>query len=268
VQRSLAAAAGTALRPLAVAFQQVPVLFTRSGLLHPLVALFPAMLVAVVAAGPMQLIAAWLSVILIGLAIHHRRHIVPLTVSVALVAALVTGLLLLGPGDTHHPVLYPGFANTGGLIPGAAGVEAPRPEPPQLPPRLPELHSISVLSATLDTSPMDDPPVAVDDGGAATHDLRDVEHAPALRDSLAAAALLAEVYLRESPPPGRQRAVLRLRIGTDGRATPDDIGLISSTAPAAATAALLAGRYLDYAPALLYGRPVAVWVSQPLVFEP
>jgi TonB family protein len=58
------------------------------------------------------------------------------------------------------------------------------------------------------------------------------------------------------------QAVVRFRIETDG--TVSDARLIGSSHPAFAAPSLRAIRALRYAPALVGGRPVAVWMQQPL----
>lgn len=105
--------------------------------------------------------------------------------------------------------------------------------------------------------------------GDSTLELSAVETPPELlnRDEVA-----SEIS-RNHPPLLRDAGVtgtvtLRMRIGSDGAVDPETVEVLESTHDAFAEAASRVAEQLRFRPATVSGKPVAVWVTLPVTFQP
>ncbi|MFL5381987.1 MAG: energy transducer TonB [Longimicrobiaceae bacterium] len=106
---------------------------------------------------------------------------------------------------------------------------------------------------------------AIPTGGA--YEFSEVEEPPHLQNAREVERQIARHYpraLRRAGVTGEVR--LRFRIATDGSVDPSSLRVESSTNAAFEEPAATAAVRMRFSPATLGGRPVAVWVSVPIMF--
>jgi hypothetical protein len=269
----------------------VPLVFGRSGVLNPLVAMGPATVVAIAGGGgPLGAFGALVLTLMLALLPFNWKRIRGATVVLALAAtfaALALAVLSQGTGYADEPVLRdlgdrpdlvtpePIEVNSGPSSEVGPTELAP-PDDPTLKP-LPDPLSVRdiepFLLPDLRSLPVSAAPAALPPGGergkvsGASVDVRLLDHLPRLENESSAAAALAGAFaLSEPARMSPDTVALWIRVETDGRVSL--VQELSSTSPVASHAAQLAAGYLLFAPAEKGGRFYPAWVVQRLVFVP
>jgi hypothetical protein len=287
--RAAMVAAGHRLRfafPDTPGWQAVAALLRPDALLSPVVVIPTAAVCAVAGSGgevPIAILALMLS--LLTLVIPQFRKVTGTTAVLALVVPFIALIAHTIPGGAPATApAYPYRSYQYDPPPRFEPSVVVTPEPPAMP-DLPDpplkrttydylvgdIVSAPVYEAIAMDSEAPRPPA---DGMALPPNDHawtavDVKRRPELANRELVAQVLARFRAVAKPAPAApDTVVMWLRVGRDGRVPAEGWQVISSTSTNAREAAKMAVPYLRYRPGQAEGRPVSVWVTQRMVFEP